>query len=111
MSGTKSATKRDVELAEIQRKANRDVTLARGGVWVAMIIASAVPLYALHWVVDPLAGKTTNVDVNIVVTISLALSLVWNFGQLSKGRSRRDELQRQRGRLDQLESELRRPRP
>lgn len=65
---------------------------------------SYFPLVALQGIVEPLAGETTKVDINVVVSVAIALSLVLNVFQYLKGRSRRNELKRQRSRLDAFEA-------
>jgi type IV secretory pathway TrbD component len=103
MAPRKSPTKHDVALAEIARKARREAILFRGLVAVAVILALYLPISALQGIVEPLAGKTTKVDVNVVVSIAVALSLALNGFQYLKGRSRRNELKRQRDRIKTLE--------
>ncbi len=98
-----SATKHDVALAEVSRKAYREAILARGLVAVAVIAASYFPLSAIPDIVEPFAGETTTVDVNLVVSVAIGLSLTLNLLQFIKGRSRRGELKRQRIRLEALE--------
>jgi hypothetical protein len=98
-----SASKHDVALAEVSRKASREIILARGLVAVAVIGVSYFPLSAIPAIVEPFAGETTKVDVNFVVSIAIALSLTLNFLQFVKGRSRKGELKRQRTRLEALE--------
>jgi hypothetical protein len=102
----RATTKHDVALAEVHGKWTRNVALARGFIVVLGIAASALPLWALQGIVEPLAGHTTKVDVNIVVSIALSLSVVINGLQYVKGRSRRSELQRQRERLAAFEGEV-----
>jgi hypothetical protein len=103
MASRGSATKHDVAFAEVARKASREAILARGLVAVMVIGASYFPLSAIPDIVEPFAGETTKVDVNLVVSIAIGLSLTLNFLQFIKGRSRRNELKRQRTRLDILE--------
>jgi uncharacterized membrane protein YidH (DUF202 family) len=96
-------SKHDVALAEVQRKANRETILAWGFVAVAVLAVSYFPLSTIPDIVEPFAGKTTTVDVNVIVGITATLSLSLNVLQFVKGRSRRRELKRQRNRLDALE--------
>jgi hypothetical protein len=96
-------SKHDVALAEVRRKANREAILARGFMAVAGLAVLYFPLSAIPEIVEPFAGRTTKVDVNLVVSITIALSLVLNGLQFVKGRSRRAELKRQRERLEELE--------
>jgi hypothetical protein len=98
-----STSKNDVALAEVRRKADREAILARGLVAVAVIAVSYFPLSAIPDIVEPFAGETTRVDVNLVVSIAIVLSLALNGFQFIKGRSRRNELKRQRTRLEALE--------
>lgn len=103
MAQRSSTNKHDVALAEVGRKADREAILARGFVIALGIAALSLPILALQEVVDPLAGETTKVDVNLVFSITVAVSLVLNGLQFLKGQSQRKELKRQRTRLDRLE--------
>jgi hypothetical protein len=104
MAATRATTKHDVALGEVHRKAARELAIIRAASIVLGIAASALPIYALKGLVEPLAGKSTIVDVDVVVSVSLAASLVVNGFQYLKGRSQRSELERVRDRLGALEA-------
>jgi cobalamin biosynthesis protein CobD/CbiB len=90
-------------LAEVHRKAEKESTIWRGLMRALAILATAAPIWAFQEVVDPLAGRETIVQVNVVLSVTIALSLVVNVAQQAKIRSQRDELKRQRERLKELE--------
>jgi hypothetical protein len=100
----RSATKHDVALAEVNRKAARELTIIRyaGTALIIAVVALLLWVGGDH-VVQPVAGKTTKVDVSFVMTISIAVSLVLNAAQYDKGRRQRKELQRQRELISELE--------
>src|SRR5215213_1828638 len=102
MDPGRATTKHDVALAEVERKTARELMAVQALGIVLSIAASALPILALRGLVEPLAGKETIVDVNLVVSVTLAISVVLNGLQYLKGRSQRGELQRQRARLVDL---------
>lgn len=102
MPAPKSTNKHDVALAEVARKAARETIVARGLVTVVVLAVSALPIIALRSIIEPLAGRTTNVNVSLVFSVTIAISVVLNGLQYFKGRSQRAELQRQRERLQSL---------
>jgi len=57
-------------------------------------------------IITPLAGKTTKVDINIALAVTVTLSVVVNGFQAVKGGFRRRELNRLRQRCDDLELAL-----
>lgn len=104
----RAPTKKDVDLAEVKRKGEVQTRYAYGIVGALWIAVSSLPILALQEIVEPLAGNTTIVDVNLVFSITIALSVIANGAQYFKGRSQRAELRRQRERFDALEREVER---
>lgn len=102
---TKPTTKHDVALAEVERKAKRETILAYGAVTTIVILAAAIPVLAMQGLVEPLAGRKTSVNVDVVVSITVAISLMVNGFQFVKGRSQSNELKRLRSRLAELEAD------
>jgi hypothetical protein len=103
MASRRSITKHDVALADVQRKANRE-RLAISALAIVFVVGmSTFPIIALSDLVKPFAGKETVVNVNLVVGVTLALSIVINIGQIAKGRYRHKTIISQRARLNQLE--------
>lgn len=108
----RAPARRDVELAQARAElatANASVEKWRylgpalqGAAW---IIACAVPLLALRIVIDPLAGKTTVVNANIIITVSLTFALAANAGQAVKLMEQRRTITRMRDRIQKLEDE------
>jgi hypothetical protein len=98
--------KRDVELAKIERSTEIWTIVAYGVVVALTLAALAIPLLALRSVITPLAGKTTKIEANIVVSVTLGLSIAINGLQWVKSQSHKRELQRQRRRLRELESRV-----
>lgn len=103
---TREPGKREIELAKIRSRAETAQIVARGVVYVFCILSCAVPLLALSQVVEPLAGKETVVNANIVISISLMLSVAVNGLQYAKGRSRKGEIERLRAREADLEKHV-----
>lgn len=103
MAAGRSTNKHDVALAEVRRKAKRDAILAQGLVIVAVVTAATLPLLALRGIVEPLAGRTTKVDVSFVLSLAFALSVMLNALQFLKGLGRKSTIERQRRRLSDLE--------
>ena len=103
MARGKSTTKHDVALAEVHRKASREVIVARGVVFALSVAAFALPILALKGLVDPLAGKTTTVNFNLVLGATVVISITLNIFQFAKGGSRKRSLRRQRDEITELE--------
>lgn len=103
MPAPRSVTKHDVALAEVRRKAARELAVIRGVVVAIWIAASALPILAVQRIIEPLAGETTIVNVDVVVSVVVTLSIAINIGQAAKLRSQRKELRRQRERIARLE--------
>lgn len=104
-AAAKTTNKWDFEIAKIQSKTELWRVVAYGGVVVACLATSALPLWMIHGIIQPLAGKKTEVDLSVPVTFALGLSIVVNLGQHIKGRSRRAEIKRQRERAERHEWE------
>jgi len=81
-------------------------TLVYGVVVALCIAAAALPLWMMHGVIQPLAGKDTTVSLNVPITIGLGISVVVNLAQHVKGRSRKAEIKRQRKRAERYEERL-----
>jgi hypothetical protein len=105
---SKTLSKHEVELAKLKvtQRAKIGLVLAYGLVIVVALVASTLPINAMENVITPLAGRETKVDLNVALTVSVALSLMLNAGQFGKGRSRRTELQRARERENRLEDRV-----
>ncbi len=99
----KTTNKWDYEIAKMQSTVGLWRVVAYGGVVALCIVASALPLWMMHGIIQPLAGKKTEVDLNVPVSIALGLSFVVNVGQHIKGRSRKAEIKRQRARAEKHE--------
>jgi hypothetical protein len=70
------------------------------------IAAAALPLSAMHGIIQPLAGKKTEVNLNVPITVAFGVSFVVNIALGIKGRSQRSEIKRQRARSDKYEVDL-----
>lgn len=103
IAGTSRVTKHDVDLAKINASIKTRSILATGFCASLQIAALALPIYALHWVIQPLAGRTTRFDANIAISVTIALSVVINASQYFKGRRQRAEIARMRNRMAELE--------
>lgn len=65
--------------------------------------ALALPILALRSVIEPLAGTTTEINANIIVSISLVVSITLAGAAMVKIVSQRSEIKRMRKRLEELE--------
>lgn len=95
-----------VEEAKVARSLQLGTYVARGvmvGLW---LLAASVPLWALKGVVEPLSGKTTVVQANIVVSVTLALSVGLHGLQYAKAQSRKKRIKELRQRVKELEDKL-----
>jgi hypothetical protein len=99
----KTTNKWDYEIAKMKGAVDLWRIVAYGGVIALCIGASALPLWMMHGIIQPLAGKKTEVDLSVPISIALGLSVVVNVGQHIKGRSRRAEIKRQRVRAEKHE--------
>lgn len=72
---------------------------------VVMVVLT-FPLRVTAGMVEDLAGKDTNVNAAVGLTVSMSLSVVINGLQYVTGRSRRSEIQRMRERIKVLETRL-----
>ena len=71
-----------------------------------LILCAALPIYAASSIAAALAGKHTTLSVTFTISIVLTLSVSAGLVKLlQKTRKQTAELQRQRGRIEQLESE------
>lgn len=109
----KSATRRDVELAQTQVDLAKAQALAERyrmigqGVRSAFIIVSfTAPILAMKGVIEPLAGKTTVVNVSIVVSIVATVSITGNLFQALKSREQRNTIKRLRAKSTDQERQL-----
>jgi hypothetical protein len=78
-------------------------TCLRGFFAVACILALALPVREF---VQPIAGKTTTFTANVVLSVTLCLSIALHGLREAKGYSRRQELKRMRERTEILERRL-----
>jgi hypothetical protein len=93
-----------LELRKLESRYDLWQTVVKGLIAVACVLVAAVPIRVFgHEIVDPVAGKTTVVDVDVVLKWSLAFSAALNGIQFGWARQRRRELQRQRDDLDEYE--------
>lgn len=77
--------------------------------WPLIVVAAWVPLEGMHAIIHDLAGKTTVLDANLVVTISFSASVVSGVGwaqSAARSRARKKELERARSRETGLEAKL-----
>jgi hypothetical protein len=104
-SGSETTTF-DVDLARLNRRYDIGDVIARGVVVLAWLFAVAVIIRQSEGIVHDLAGKKTEVNVNVVLELSIAISVVVNLGQYWKLRNQRSEMKRERERADRLEQRL-----
>jgi len=100
---TQREERHDAELAvrhDLLRRAINGVTI------VLCLLAAAVPLTVLRWIVEPFAGKDTNVDVNLAITVAVTVSIAVNVLLAVKNRAQANTIKRLRARIDGLEGRL-----
>ena len=103
-------TRREVEMAQAQgelAKARASIEkwgyLGRTLQWGFSIAALSLPLLALRSVIEPLAGRTTEVNANIIISVSLVVSITLAGAAMFKIFSQRTEMKRMRKRIEELE--------
>lgn len=99
-------TKNQIELQKLENQLQVRLRLVHGLNLVLTLLASALPLYMLKEVIEPLAGKETVVDANIVMSVTFTFSVAVNIAQYAKSSSRKRRLKEARARTDELESKL-----
>jgi hypothetical protein len=85
----------------------RRYELLKSLVNILWVVSLWVPLQAARPIAETFAGKDTNVE--FTLTVSLGISVALGAGllaQLTKARAQRDELRRLRRRISDLEEEL-----
>ena len=108
------ANQYDVEIEKARLKWSFWRRIGDGIVNALTVGSMALPIWLLgNNLVEPLAGKTTdaNIDVSIRVSLTLAASIAVNIVQHMKGRQRRRTVVEQRAILDQYEEDLGLPPP
>lgn len=89
-------SKNEVELARIESQHKVRMAWAYGLTRAACIALAAAPFYALSLSVEPLAGATTRLEINVALGIGFALSVAVNIGMVFKWRSERADIKRLR---------------
>src|SRR4051794_9863375 len=77
-------TSRDVALAKVESRAEIGRIVAYGIMAALCIATCALPIFALQGAIHDLAGKTTTVEANVIVSVSLTISFVINGLQFAK---------------------------
>lgn len=101
---SRGPTKNDVAIRKIAHQHERDIRIVWGVTFVVAIAASAVPIWALHFAIQPLAGEKTEILATVPLSIGIVISAVMNLFQLIVARFRRRELERLRKRSDDIEA-------
>jgi len=102
----RAPNKHDVELRRLDVRLKVGRAAINGTVAILCIAALALPILAIHEIIQPLAGKTTVVRVNVALSIVVSISVVLNGLQYVKGKSQRAELKRLREEIKMLERRL-----
>ena len=95
-----------VELLEMRSSHELKVLVAKGFFGLAGLAVASYPLRIVSDMVRPFAGVSTNLDVNVTLSIVVTVSVVANIAQWARGRARKQELKRLRNRVDDLEGRL-----
>jgi hypothetical protein len=113
MPGKGTPTKVEVELrkAEIELvKFDRKYDLFDRGIScctiVVAILACSLPVWVFMSGLRPLAGRTTRVSFSVVLSLTVAVSIVMNIAQFAHGAGRRREIKRLRRRQTDFERRL-----
>jgi hypothetical protein len=105
-TASRATNKHDVEIARLRSHGETLRALANRGGWALVVAASALPVWMLHGVVQPLAGRNTHVDASFVISLTVVVSVVVNVAQGALAFSRQSELRRLRRRISDLEPSL-----
>lgn len=93
-------------MLRLQQRGEAWRTLTRGGSAALCIAASALPLWMIQGIIEPLAGKTTVINAGIPLKVSIGASLVVNLAQYIRGTGRKRTIKRLRGRIDEFEQQF-----
>jgi hypothetical protein len=102
----KGATRWDVELVRAQTRGQALLIATSRGAWVLCIAATALPIWMMQGVIEPLAGKTTSIEANLPITLVMSASIVFNIAQAAINFVRRKSFRELRGQKDALEDKL-----
>lgn len=103
---SRAPTELDLDLIKLNRRYDVGDIVARGVIVLLWLLAVALIIRNSEQVVHDLAGKKTEIDVNVFLEVSIAISVVANMGQYFKLRNQRAEMLRERERADGLETRL-----
>jgi hypothetical protein len=112
-TGSGETNEHDVEIEKARAKYSVWMRLCDGVVALCTFGSVALPILILGvFVVEPLAGKTTDADINISigVTVTLSVSVGINVVQWLKGKERKRTIRDQRARMNRYEETLGLPR-
>lgn len=102
----KGPTRWDVELVRTQMRGQALLVATTRGAWVLCIAATALPIWMMQGVIEPLAGKTTNIEANLPITLVMSASVVFNVAQAVFSLVRRKSFRLLRSEKDTLEEKL-----
>jgi len=102
----KGTNKWDYEIAKVRSRDSLYRVLAYGLVVAACLAVVTLPLGAMHGIIQPIAGKKTEIVLNVPIEIAFGISFVVNIALGIKGRSQRSEIKRNRARADKYEGDL-----
>lgn len=101
-----TTNKYDVEIQRLASRGEMWRILANGLVIGSWIAASALPLWMVQGIIEPLAGKTTEINATLIASVGVSVSIAVNVAQGMLGQSRKHELRRLRKRVEQFEPQL-----
>lgn len=107
---SRQPSRRDVELVQ----ANAEITKARARIekwryvgnaltWGVGIASCALPIWALGEALRPFAGESSSIDINVLVSVSIVVSLTLGGAALVKIIKQRSTIRRLRKRIEDLE--------
>jgi hypothetical protein len=98
--------KHDVELRRLDVRGDVAKVFAYGVVVAVCLAASALPLLVIVHIIQPLAGKKTIINANLLISVSISASVAINGIQWIKGWSRKQEVRRLRALNQEYEGRL-----
>ena len=107
----RAPTQLDIDWLRLNRRYDLGDLFARGIVGAIWLLCVAIIGLALHGSIHDLAGKKTQLDVNVVLQIGISAPWSSTSGSISNCGTEEREMKRERQRADALEAALMADRP
>jgi hypothetical protein len=102
----KGTTKWDVEYLRALNQGQVRLMATKNASYALCIAATGVPIWTMQGIVHQVAGKTTQIEANIPLSIVISVSIVVNVAQLIRSFIRKRSLEELRQGKDVLEAQL-----